>query len=213
MIDIATYLTFVLASFAIVIVPGPTVTVIIANSLRHGASAGLLNVAGTQLGLVIMLAILAFGFQVVVEQLAGAFEIIRLIGAAYLIWLGIKLLRAGGFQPDEASVPGPATKSSRSFFWQGFLVIWSNPKALLLFGAFIPQFLSTGGVSEANTLTQILLLGATFMVIGAVFDGAYAVVSGRAGRWLTQRRIVLLERISGAILVAGGVWLALSRRS
>ncbi|MDA0239637.1 MAG: LysE family translocator [Proteobacteria bacterium] len=212
MIDLATYLTFVLASFAIVIVPGPTVTVIIANSLRHGARAGLLNVAGTQLGLMMMLAVLAFGFQLVVEQLAGAFEIIRLIGAAYLIWLGIKLLRAGGFQIDETTGPAPLRRTG-SFFWQGFLVICSNPKALLLFGAFIPQFLTAGGASEADTLMQVLLLGVTFMIVGAVFDGAYAVVAGRAGQWLTRRRIVALERISGAILVAGGIWLAFSRRA
>lgn len=92
MFEPAAYLTFVLACVAVVIVPGPTVTVIIANSLRHGSAAGLGNVAGTQVGLAVMLAVLAAGLQVVVEALGVVFEIVKLLGAAYLIYLGAKLL-------------------------------------------------------------------------------------------------------------------------
>ncbi|MDH3715222.1 MAG: LysE family translocator, partial [Gammaproteobacteria bacterium] len=137
MLDAIQYATFVLACVVVVIVPGPTVTLIIANSLRSGAKSGLLNVAGTQFGLLLMLLIVAAGLEIVVNEMAVVFDWIRVIGAAYLIWLGIKLLRAKG-QLMEADPP-----RGGSYFWQGFLVVWSNPKSLAFLGAFIPQFVDT----------------------------------------------------------------------
>ena len=205
MLDLTAYLTFVLACVAVVIVPGPTVTVIIANSLRHGARAGLANVAGTQAGLTVMVVILAAGLQVVVEAMGAVFTWVKLIGAAYLIYLGLKLLL--NRTPLDAS-ESAAPLRQRSFFWQGVLVIWSNPKALLFFGAFIPQFVRP----EGPVMLQTLLLGGTFMVVATLLDGGYAVLAGRAGRWLTRKRVRLLEICSGCALVGGGIWLALSRR-
>jgi threonine/homoserine/homoserine lactone efflux protein len=210
MLPIETLITFTLASIAIVVVPGPTVTVIIANSLRHGAKAGLSNIAGTQLGLAMMLAVLAVGLSAIVSAMAWIFDILRLVGAAYLIWLGIRLWRSSMAalppQPETVPlVPGPG----KSFFWEGLLVIWSNPKALLFFGAFIPQFVDPQGPA----LAQTLLLGLIFMAVATVFDGAYALAAGRAGRWLTGRRMQILERISGSFLIGGGLWLAFGRRS
>ena len=133
------YLAYVAACIAIVIVPGPTVTVVIANSLRHGARAGLLNVAGTQAGLAIMVGVLAAGLHVIVASLAQVFDVVRLAGAAYLVWLGIKLWRSDGTLGAAAG----RGRAGGSFFWQGFVVILSNPKALFFFGAFIPQFINT----------------------------------------------------------------------
>lgn len=204
-IPVELYAAYVLACIAIVIVPGPTVTVIIANSLRHGAKAGLLNVAGTQAGLAIMLGILAAGLQVIVESMAHVFDWIRLAGAAYLIWLGVKLLRSDGKLGAIKDVP----RANGSYFWQGFVVILSNPKALFFFGAFIPQFLNPDG----NAVAQTLLLGATFMVVATVLDGAYALLAGGAGKWLSQTRVRALEVGSGLCLIGGGIWLALARRT
>lgn len=205
MLDPTAYLTFVLACVAVVIVPGPTVTVIIANSLRHGAGAGLANVAGTQAGLAVMLLVLAAGLQAVVAAMGFVFEIVKWLGAAYLIYLGARmLLNRSALGVDPAAVP----ETRRSFFWQGVLVIWANPKALLFFGAFIPQFVRP----EGDVVLQTLLLGATFMLVATLLDGGYAVLAGRAGRWLTQRRVRLLEILSGSALIGGGLWLALSRR-
>ncbi len=207
MIDLATYLLFLAASVAVVIVPGPTVTVIIANSLRDGTMAGMMNVAGTQVGLGLMLLVLAFGFASIVEQMAAVFDIIRLIGAAYLIWLGIKLWHANGALADIAMTPGSGMQKT-GFFWQGFLVIWSNPKALFFFGAFIPQFVN----STLDPVPQILILGATFMAVATALDGAYAIAAGKAGQLLTRGKISVLEKISGTCLIGGGLWLALQRR-
>ncbi|WP_420393466.1 LysE family translocator [Acuticoccus sp.] len=91
---------------------------------------------------------------------------------------------------------------------QGFLVIWSNPKALLFFGAFIPQFVDR---TEPVWL-QVAVLGSIFMAVATVLDGAYAVLAGRAGRLLTRARVRLVERISGGLLVVGGAALAFARR-
>lgn len=204
-ISIEVYIAYVLACFAIILVPGPTVTVIIANSLRHGAKAGLLNVAGTQIGLAIMLVILAAGLQIIVEGMAHIFDYLRLIGAAYLIWLGIKLLRSDGTMGGTENLP----RANGSFLWQGFLVILSNPKALFFFGAFIPQFINPQG----NALVQTLFLGATFMVAATIGDGAYALLAGGAKHFLSHTRIRILECVSGMALIGGGVWLALLRRS
>lgn len=198
------YLAYVLACIVVVIVPGPTVTVIIANSLKQGARAGFLNVAGTQAGLAVMLAVLALGLQFVVENLGHVFEWVRLAGAAYLVWLGVKMLRSDG----SLGGAGERAKPGGSLFWQGFLVILSNPKALLFFGAFIPQFIDPAG----NALVQTLLLGATFMAVATVFDGAYAVAAGSAKGLLQRRNVRRIEVASGSLLIGGGLWLALQRR-
>ena len=196
-------LAFTLASVLIVVVPGPTVTVIIANSVRHGARAGLLNVLGTQIGLATMIAILVAGLSAIVAGMSGLFEVLRLLGAAYLIWLGIRLWRSDG------SLEGPAgrTRPMGSFVLQGFVVIWSNPKALLFFGAFIPQFVDPA----AGATGQTVLFGLIFMVVATIFDSLYALAAGGAGAWLSRERIRLTERISGSFLIAGGLWLAFSR--
>ena len=198
------WLVYVAACIAVVIVPGPTVTVIIANSLRHGARAGLLNVAGTQAGLAILLAILAAGLQFVVAALGEVFWWLRLAGAAYLVWLGFKLLASRGRLAGKGDVAAPRG----GYFWQGFAVILANPKALFFFGAFIPQFVDPSG----NAVVQTLVLGATFMVVATVLDGGYALAAGGTGRWLSRSRVRALEVFSGLCLVGGGLWLALSRR-
>jgi len=200
------YLSYVLAGIALVIVPGPTVTLVIANSMSHGTRAGLLNVAGTQLGLAVMTGIVVIGLASIIETMAWWFDWVRLAGAAYLVWLGYKLLRSPGALAEAAAAPPAPPRGG--FFWQGFLVLLSNPKALLLFGAFIPQFVDPKGAY----VWQVVLLGATFMAIATVFDSGYALLAGRAGRLLTRARVRLVSRISGALLVGGGVWLALARR-
>jgi threonine/homoserine/homoserine lactone efflux protein len=204
MFDPTLLLPFVLACFVIVIVPGPSVTVIIANSMRHGTRAGLLNVLGTQIGLATMIAVLALGLSAVVALMGSLFDVLRLIGAAYLVWLGVKMWMSGGRLGTAEATARPGG----SFVLQGFIVLWSNPKALLFFGAFLPQFIDPAG----NPILQTALLGFIFMAIATVFDSAYALAAGGTGAWLSRERVRLVERISGTFLIGGGLWLAFTRR-
>jgi len=186
---------------AIVAVPGPTVTVIVANSLAAGARAGLWNVLGTQAGLLMLVTVLAFGFEAVLQFIAPVFDVLRLIGALYLAYLGVKLWCARG---QTLQLREDATKlSPQRYFWQGFLVLVANPKALFFFGAFIPQFIDV----SKPVATQVFAFGFLFMLVGGVLDSVYALAAGKAGQWLTHSRVLWVERLSGSFLIAGGVWL------
>jgi homoserine/homoserine lactone efflux protein len=197
------YLAYVLACFVVVIVPGPTVSLIVANSITHGTRAGLLNVAGTQLGLATMMFIVLIGMTSIIETMGHWFDWVRFVGAAYLVWLGWKLIRNPGALGDATQTPKPRG----GFFLQGFLVLMSNPKALLMFGAFIPQFVDPSG----DYGWQVVLLGLTAMAVATTFDSLYAILTGRARTLLTPARIKLVSRLSGGFLIGGGIWLALAR--
>ena len=195
------YLAYVLACLVITIIPGPTVTLIAANSLAHGTRAGLLNVAGTQIGLGLMMLVLIVGLSSIIATMGVWFDWLRFIGAAYLIWLGWKLLRSSGSLDDSGTVP------RGGFVTQGFLVLMGNPKALLWFGAFIPQFVDPA----TDYVWQVVLLGLTAMATAAISDGAYAVLAGRARTMLSRHRVRLVSRLGGLCLIGGGAWLALTR--
>ena len=197
------YLAYVLACVVITIVPGPTVTVIVANSLTHGTRAGLLNVAGTQIGLGLMMATLVVGLSTIIATMGWWFDWLRLAGAAYLIWLGCKLF-FGRISIENSRAP---QAPRGGFVLQGLLVILSNPKGLLWFGAFIPQFIDPKG----DYVGQIILLGITAMATALISDGAYAVLVGRAGSALSRHRVRLVNRVGGVFLIGGGIWLALTR--
>jgi len=197
------YLAYVLACVVIVIVPGPIVTLVVANSVAHGSRAGLINIAGAQLGLATMIGIVLVGLASLIATMGVWFDYVRLAGAAYLVWLGIKFFRSPGTLGGAAKVTPPRV----GFFWQGFLVLMANPKALLLFGAFIPQFVDP----EGDYVAQVILLGVTAMAIAGFFDSMYALLAGRARTWLSPPRIKMVSRLSGLFLMGGGVWLALAR--
>jgi threonine/homoserine/homoserine lactone efflux protein len=150
-----------------------------------------------------MIGVVLAGLASLIATMGWWFDWVRLLGAAYLVWLGVKLLRV----PAALDDPRPGPKPRGGFTLQGFLVILSNPKALLLFGAFIPQFVDRGG----NYVGQVVLMGVTFMAVATVCDAAYALLAGRARRVLSRSRVRLVSRISGVFLIGGGAWLALAR--
>ena len=197
------YAAYLVACLVIVLVPGPTITLVVATGIRHGARAALLNVAGTQLGLAVMIAIVGIGLTSLIEGMGHWFEWVRLIGAAYLIWMGVQMFRSSG----KVDASGAPLIPRGGFFLQGFLVAVSNPKALIFFGAFFPQFIDPTG----NYPMQIMVMGGTAMIFGAGMDGAYALLAGRAGRMLTAHRVKLMSKISGGFLIGGGLWLAFSK--
>ena len=198
------YLAFVAACIALALLPGPIVTLVIANGLRHGTRAALTNIAGVQFGLAIVIGIVAVGLTSLMATMGYWFDWVRFAGAAYLVWLGIKLIRAP-IAGVEAQTPPPPPRGG--FFLQGLLVALSNPKLLVFFGAFLPQFMDLNG----DHLSQVALLGITFMVTAAMTDAAYALLAGRARLFFSARRTRLLSRVSGGFMIGGGIWLALTR--
>jgi len=199
------YLAFVAACIALALLPGPVVTLLIANGLRHGTRAALINIAGVQTGLLIMIGVVAIGLTSLMATMGYWFDWLRFAGAAYLVWLGIKLIRV----PVEgigAEAPPPPPRGG--FFLQGFLVLISNPKLLIFFGAFLPQFMD---MNRDDHVSQATLLGVTFMVIAGLTDGIYALLAGRVRKLFSARRTRLVSRISGSFMIGGGIWLALTR--
>ena len=197
--DHTSFYAFIVAATALAIVPGPTVTVIIANSLKHGTKAGLLNVLGTQIGVVIWLTIAALGLGAAIKLMGVWFDLVRYVGAAYLIWLGIKMYRSKG----DLAVATERARPGGSFLLQGLIVILSNPKMLVLFGALIPPFIPPGSDVTWSTLQ----LGLTFAAIALLGDSCYAVLAGKAGSWLSRKRIRILEIVSGSCLIGGAAWM------
>jgi len=204
MMSMQAYLAFVAACIALALLPGPIVTLVIANGLRHGTRAALTNVAGAQAGLAIVIGVVAVGLTSLMSTMGYWFDWVRFAGAAYLIWLGVKLIRSP-VEGVDADAPPPPPRGG--FLLQGFIVALSNPKLLIFFGAFLPQFMDM----NRDHASQATLLGITFMVIAAITDGAYALLAGRARTLFSARRTRLVSRISGSFMIGGGIWLALTR--
>lgn len=198
------YLAFVAACIALALVPGPIVTLLIANGLRHGTRAALINILGAQAGLAVVIAIVAVGLTSLMATMGYWFDWVRFAGAAYLVALGAKLVRSPVAGIRAEAKPAPPRGG---FFLQGFMVLLSNPKVMVFFGAFIPQFMDLNG----DHVLQVTLLGVTFMGIAAMTDAVYALLAGRARALFSARRTRFVSRVSGALMMGGGVWLALMR--
>ena len=192
-------ISFILASFLVVIVPGPTVSLIIANSLKFGIRAGILNVVGTQLGLIFLIILLALGFKAISPFLEDVIKIVRIIGAFYLMILGYLSFTTKNFSENSHSIK----KFDKKFILQGLIVILSNPKAFLFLGAFIPQFIDITQKIE----NQIIFFGILFMIVGAIFDGMYAIVFGKFREIIISKYIKILNKLGGSLLFFVGFWL------
>lgn len=206
MFSATTLLAYVAACFVFSIIPGPSVAAVVANSLSNGARAGFLTLLGTEISMLTMVFAVALGLQAVMDFVAGAFTVIKLLGAAYLIWLGWKMINASGrFEVSE----GARRQSARQYILQGALINWSNPKTLLFLGAFLPQFIDPA----KPAFGQIMVLGLIVMAVASVTDGIYAFLAGQTRHLLTATRLRLLNRISGGLLIGGGLWLATLKRA
>ena len=201
---VSLYLGFVVASVVLILIPGPNVSLIVANSIAYGTRYGLLTVVGTSSAIVMQLALVALGLTATLDILAGWFEWIRWIGVAYLLYLGFRQWTA---TPIDLTRIRPQPRSFRAIALRGFLISLTNPKTLLFYGAFFPQFLSP----EAPIVPQVVLLSFSFLVIATALDGGWALLSGRV-RGLLAIRGRLRNRLSGGFLMCAGIGLALARR-
>ena len=205
LLDWPTFLGFMTACFFLAIVPGPTVTLIVANALARGPIAGLMTVLGAQVAIFLMIVVVALGLQSVIGFMSWAFFWIKLAGALYLFWIGFKMItNRGGLTFDEKS----QVSNFKQSMSQGFWVTMSNPKALLFLGAFLPQFIDPA-VAAAP---QVIGLGLLTMLVFTLFDSIYALAAGNTRRFLTEARLSVANKISGTLLIVGGAWLALQRK-
>ena len=191
-------LYFIIASFLVVIVPGPTVSLIIANSLKFGVRAGLLNILGTQFGVIILIFFLALGFEFISPFVDKVIKIVRIFGAIYLIILGIIAFKSK-IDLDKNQI----TKYDNRYVLQGLIVILTNPKIFLFLGSFLPQFISL----DNSVSTQIIYFGLFFVIVATVFDSCYALIFGKFRNLIANKYLKYLNLIGGLILILVGVWL------
>lgn len=199
------YVPFVLATAILMLIPGPNVALIAATSLAHGVRYGLTTVAGTASAMVVQLAIVGAGLSTLLLKASEWFDTLRWLGVAYLIILGITMWRAKAPKQESSE---PKASSHRTSFLHGLLVSLTNPKTLLFYGAFFPQFMAP----ESNAAPQILILSLTFIAVAIAIDSAWAFAAGRMRAWNIVRR-KWNNRLAGGLLIGAGLGLALTRRT
>jgi threonine/homoserine/homoserine lactone efflux protein len=205
--DTAVLLLFVSASVALLVIPGPSVAFIVARSIQQGRAAGLVSVLGVHLGSVVHVTAAALGLSALLASSAAAFAVVKYVGAAYLLYLGIKQLRRRP-QSDEAGDLAPASRWR--LFRQGAIVNVLNPKTAIFFLAFLPQFVDP---SRGPVWPQVVALGLVFIALGVVSDGAYALAAGAIGDRLRRSARVrrALGAVTGSIYIVLGAFAALAR--
>jgi threonine/homoserine/homoserine lactone efflux protein len=202
------FVTYCLAAIVLVLLPGPIVTLVVANSLSHGTRTGLATVVGASIGNAILIAAAAIGLMAFFALLSEVFSIVRWIGAGYLIWLGIHAWRAHRADVQEAD-KAPVTRSARAVVLQGFLIAITNPKAIIFYIAFLPQFVDP----RLPAGPQLFVMSVAMTVIALISDSCYALLAGRVRGWFsTQARRRLQGRITATLLIGTGCGLLLARR-
>ena len=198
---------FVVAALVLLVIPGPAVLYIVAQSISQGRLAGIVSMLGIQVGGVVHVAATAAGLSALLVRSAVAFNVVKYAGAAYLIFLGLRRILG---REEEDEVPGGRPeKSLRRLFAQGIVINVLNPKTALFFFSFLPQFVD---VDAGSVALQIATLGLVFIALATVSDGMYALAAGSAAGWLRGRRgFARGERYAtGGVLVGLGLLTAFS---
>jgi homoserine/homoserine lactone efflux protein len=203
MIDPSLFLAFAVAVTLLMLFPGPNVSLLVANSIAYGPRYGFLTLAGTVSAMVVQLCLTVFGMTQLLSTMGFWFEWLRWIGVAYLIYLGVAQWRA---EPVDLTRTRAQPKSARSIYTRAFLVSGTNPKTLLFYGAFFPQFVSM----DHPVGPQLAALLVTCFLISVAVDAGWVLVAGRA-RGVLGSRGRLRNRLSGGFMVGAGVALAFAR--
>ncbi|GGP03732.1 LysE family translocator [Nonomuraea glycinis] len=197
-------LTFVVTTLVMIMIPGPDAALIMRSSLAHGRMAGLLTMLGGLLGLSVHAAAAAIGLSALLVASPAAFTVVRALGVCYLLWLGVHALLAGPAKADRPPVAAPGG-SALGHVRRGLLSNLLNPKVLLLFVTWLPQFLPAHG----DALGSALLLSAIVALLYALWFSLYNLIVDRAGTLLRTPRIrARIERVTGVLLVGFALRLA-----
>jgi threonine/homoserine/homoserine lactone efflux protein len=200
---------FAAASFVLIVIPGPSVLFAVGRALAYGRRTGLATVAGNACGLEVVAVCVALGIGALVQRSALVFTVVKLAGAGYLIWLGIRAIRQRrGLASALAAAPAPP--SHRTAVLEGFLVGVANPKAVILFAAILPQFVSR---RAGHVPVQMLLLSLVSFLIALVSDSAWSLAAGTVRAWFgrSPRRLELIGGTGGLAMIGLGLWIAVTK--
>jgi len=203
-------LEFAITAFVLIVVPGPSVLFVVSRGVALGRKAALATVAGNTAGVMVQAILVALGLGALVERSDAAFTAVKLVGAVYLVVLGLRMLRnrhALAALHDATEVP----KGTRRIVREGFVVGFTNPKAVVVFTVVIPQFADP---SRGHVPLQLLVLGIVFLTIGVISDSAWAIASGSARTWIARSRgrLEALAGAGGVVLIGLGLRLAVTGR-
>ncbi|GGL58349.1 LysE family translocator [Sporolactobacillus putidus] len=209
MIDVSYFSAFLLTSLVILIAPGPDMAFIISRSVGEGRNAGVATALGMQVGVLVHICLAAFGLSAILMTSVWAFQIIKYIGAAYLIYLGIQSLKR---EKSINIISEKNTISVRKAFIQGAITDIFNPKVALFFLTFLPQFINP---QISNPIDQFFIFGIIFSVMGLAVDIVTSVLASSLRQVLSKNKGILRwqQKISGFTLIGLGTWLALEKRS
>jgi threonine/homoserine/homoserine lactone efflux protein len=203
---------FLLTVYVLILIPGPSVLFVVSRGVALGRRAALATVVGNASGLALQLVLVSIGVGSLVARSDAVFTTLKLCGAAYLVFLGVRHIRerkelARLFAPVQPATPKPLRRIIR----EGFFVGATNPKGVIIFTAVLPEFIDR---SQGHVSVQILLLGSICVVIALLSDGAWAIASGTAREWLgrSPRRLERMTAGGGVALIALGFGLALTTR-
>jgi threonine/homoserine/homoserine lactone efflux protein len=202
---------FAALAFALIVVPGPSVMFVISRAVALGRRAALLTVVGNAAGVYVQVVLVAVGLGAIVERSIAVFTTIKLLGAGYLVWLGVQAIL---HRRDIASAPDPmkSSRAPRSVVIDGFIVGVANPKVIVFFAAILPQFVDRSGAPAG---LQMALLGVVFVGVALLSDGAWAMAAGTARNWFagSPRRLERLGAVGGAVMIGLGLQLAVTNRA
>ncbi|QNP74231.1 LysE family translocator [Streptomyces roseirectus] len=203
-------LAFSAMSFLLIVIPGPSVLFVIGRALAQGRRAALTTVAGNTLGAYLLVIAVALGVGSLVERSVVVFTTLKLLGAGYLVYLGVKAFRQRGALHDSFTGDGPVYGGMRTL-WEGFAVGVANPKTIVFFAAVLPQFVDR---DQGHVALQMLLLGLVFNIIAVASDSVWGIAASTARQWFARspKRLSLVGGVGGLSMIALGVTVAATGR-
>jgi threonine/homoserine/homoserine lactone efflux protein len=199
-----------MASFVLIVIPGPSVLFVVGRALAYGRRTALTTVCGNAAGNYSVAVCIALGLGVVLERSEAVFDVIKLGGAVYLVWLGIQALRDR--KRLTAVLDAPPQRSGRPALRDGYIVGVTNPKALILFGAVLPQFVDR---AAGDVVLQMLVLSLVSIAIGLVSDSTWGITASAVRTWFARspRRVELVGAAGGVAMICVGVTAAVTGRN
>ena len=201
---------FVLTALVIQVIPGPSVLFVISRGVAYGRRTALATVVGNSAGAFLQMSLVAFGLGTIVERSITAYNVVKLVGAAYLVYLGVQAFRQR-HALTQATLSGAEPKALRRILREGFVVGVTNPKLIVFASAALPQFVDR---SRGHVTLQMLVLALLFQTLATLSDGTYGLLAGSMRNWFARspRRLSTISGIGGLAIVGVGLNLALSRR-